>query len=128
MGIKWLVVRMRSATACLAARPAWQALAELTQGCAMDGVALYGPHDSAASCDYEVRALYVEHGVLVEDPVTGSANACIARILQAQDSPSYSARQGTVLQRDGRVSVVFREASPWIGGHSVTVVDGLLLA
>jgi len=128
MGIKWLVVRMRSAAACLAARPTWHALAELTQGCAMDGVAIYGPHDSAAPCDYEVRALYVEHGMLVEDPVTGSANACIARILQAQDISNYSVRQGTLLQRDGRVSVRFREAAPWIGGHTVTVVDGMLLA
>lgn len=73
--------------------------------------------------------------MLVEDPVTGSANACIARVLQAQSTATghrfntaYRVRQGTVLQRDGRLSVTYLDGQPWIGGHSVTIIDGQLRA
>jgi PhzF family phenazine biosynthesis protein len=133
MGIRWLVARMASAQACLAVRADAAALAELMRRCEVDGVAIYGPYEPGGPADYEVRALLVEHGVLVEDPVTGSANACIARVLQAQGFPdgaasgrAYSVCQGALLQRDGRVAVSYRDGEPWIGGHSVTVIDGTL--
>ncbi|WP_282445616.1 PhzF family phenazine biosynthesis protein [Massilia antarctica] len=132
MGIAWLVVRLASAQACLDARIDGAALQELTQ-LGVAGVAIYGPHDGADPADYEVRALFTKHGSLVEDPVTGSANACIARVLQAQGFPdggatsrAYSARQGTCLQSDGRIAVSYVDGEPWIGGHSVTVIDGVV--
>jgi len=135
MGIKWLVVRLASADACLAVRAEGTALAQLMQCCAMDGIAIYGAHDVLGAADYEVRALYSEQNMLVEDPVTGSANACIARVLQAQaraaglePGVAYRARQGTVLQRDGRLFVSYLDGQPWIGGHSVTLIDGRLQA
>ncbi|MEC5162989.1 MULTISPECIES: PhzF family phenazine biosynthesis protein [unclassified Janthinobacterium] len=133
MGIRWLVARMASAQACLEVRADAAALAGLMRRCEVDGVAIYGPYGAAGPADYEVRALLVEQGALIEDPVTGSANACIARVLQAQGFPdgaasarAYSARQGALLQRDGRVAVRYRDGQPWIGGHSVTVIDGTL--
>ena len=135
MGISWLTVRMESADACLAVRADWSALSELVRHCRVSGIAIYGSHDQAGPADYEVRALFLNQGLLIEDPVTGSANACIARVLQAQGFPDgipsslgYNVRQGTLLQRDGRLSVVFSDGEPWIGGRSVTVVDGLLQA
>jgi predicted PhzF superfamily epimerase YddE/YHI9 len=64
----------------------------------------------------------LEHGTLLEDPVTGSANA---RLQQPQ---SYRERQGTVLGRDGRISVTFEDGTPWIGGQCITVIDGTLMA
>jgi len=135
MGIKWLVVRLASADACLAVRAEGAALDRLTRCCAMDGIAIYGPHDALGAADYEVRALCSEQNMLVEDPVTGSANACIARVLQAQSTATghrfntaYRVRQGTVLQRDGRLSVTYLDGQPWIGGHSVTIIDGQLRA
>ncbi len=91
MGITWLVVRMDSAEACLAVVPDAAALVALTrQG--MTGIAMFGPGGPA---DYEVRAIFTKNGMLAEDPVTGSANACIARVLQAQgfpdgNSPGYA--------------------------------------
>ena len=66
-----------------------------------------------------------EHGALVEDPVTGSANACIAHLMAGAD---YRVRQGTCLQRDGRVSVRFRDGHAWIGGACLTVIEGTILA
>lgn len=135
MGIRWLVLRLPTAEACLAVRADPAALEQLSLRSSVDGVAVYGPHPPGGPADYEVRALFVENGVLVEDPVTGSANACIARVLQSQGFPDgaasragYSVRQGTRLARDGRLSVRYQDGQPWIGGQCVTVVDGFLQA
>ena len=79
-------------------------------------------------CSSDLRAAghrVFEHGVLIEDPVTGSANACIARLLQAsQAGAPYRARQGAALDRDGRIFVRYRDGTPWIGGHVTGVING----
>ncbi|HEY0061743.1 MAG TPA: PhzF family phenazine biosynthesis protein [Telluria sp.] len=130
MGIGWLVVRMHDAQACLDAQVDAAGLAGfMRQG--VVGIAMYGKHEAGGPADYEVRALFTKQGQLAEDPVTGSANACIARVLQAQGYPDglaggYHARQGTLLQCDGRIQVRYRDGAPWIGGHSVTVIDGTI--
>lgn len=130
MGIVWLVVRMESAQACLAVKPDTAGLLELT-GLGMVGVCMFGPYPATGPADFEVRALFTKLDILTEDPVTGSANACIARVLEAEGFPDggntssgYTARQGTLLQCDGRIVVTFADGAPWIGGHSVTVIDG----
>jgi PhzF family phenazine biosynthesis protein len=130
MGICWLVVRMDSAAAVLAVQPDAQALQALT-ALGMTGVAMYGAHPPGGPADYEVRALFTKMGMLAEDPVTGSANACIARVLEAQGFPdggtsatAYTASQGARVDCDGRVAVSYRDGAPWIGGHCVTVIDG----
>jgi predicted PhzF superfamily epimerase YddE/YHI9 len=61
--------------------------------------------------------------------VTGSANAAIALLLQQQNQrpgTRYTVRQGTALGRDGRVHVEYDDNAGkiWVGGHSVTVVEG----
>ena len=130
MGITWLVVRMDSAEACLAFQPDGEALGDFTR-LGITGIAVYGPHGPQTPYDYEVRAIFTKLGVLAEDPVTGSANACIARVLAAQGFPdggssgaAYSARQGTLVGCEGCIAVSYRDGTPWIGGHSVTVIDG----
>ncbi|MRW85000.1 PhzF family phenazine biosynthesis isomerase [Pseudoduganella sp. FT26W] len=125
MGICWLVVRLATAADCLAVTANAAALDELMHRTASNGVAIYGPHPAGGPADYEVRVLFLENGIQIEDPVTGSANACIARLLPARD---YSARQGTALGRDGRVTVTYADGEPWIGGKAVTVIDGTLRA
>ena len=130
MGIVWLVVRMDSAEACLAVKPDTAGLLELTR-LGMVGVCMFAPHGPAGPADYEVRAMFTKLAVLTEDPVTGSANACIARVLETQGFPDgghtssgYTARQGTLLQCDGRIVVTYADGAPWVGGQSVTVIDG----
>ncbi len=130
MGICWLVVRMDSAAACLAVRPDPQALLEITR-LGITGIAMFGAHAPGAPADYEVRAIFTKMGSFAEDPVTGSANACIARVLAAQGFPDgagtsrgYSACQGAQVHCDGRIAVTYMDGAPWIGGHSVTVIDG----
>jgi PhzF family phenazine biosynthesis protein len=134
MGICWLVVRMDSAEACLAVRPDAQALLDL-MNMGMTGIAMFGAYPAGAAADFEVRAIFTKINMLAEDPVTGSANACIARVLQAQGFPDggnssqgYTARQGAQVQCDGRIRVDYRDGAPWIGGHCVTVIDGALSA
>ncbi|MFC3396183.1 PhzF family phenazine biosynthesis protein [Brenneria rubrifaciens] len=133
MGISWLVIRLDNAATCLDITPDALSLAMLQQACNTDGIAIYGPHDSAAPADYEVRTFYIELGVLKEDPVTGSANACMAVLLRHQQYPDniadklgYSVRQGIRRQCDGRLFMTYLNDEPWVGGHSVTIIDGTL--
>ncbi|MEY4757124.1 MAG: hypothetical protein RJA34_2022 [Pseudomonadota bacterium] len=74
----------------------------------------------------EVRAFAAPVGV-DEDPVTGSLNASLAQWLMADGvlPERYLASQGTCLGRRGQVFVQ-RDAhhQVWVGGCSVTCVDG----
>lgn len=133
MGIRWLIVKMQDAADCLNIHADVGVLGELITLSQTDGVAVYGPYADEDPADYELRAFAIEQGRLVEDPVTGSANACLARVLQSLDFPeggitsqTYRVRQGTVLQRNGQVIVTFTDGTPWIGGRCRTLIDGEL--
>ena len=129
-GAPWLVVRVKSAAACLAIKPDAETLARVVEAVGTHGVAVYGPHDADGPATFEVRCLMVGGNLGVgEDPVTGSANAALAGLLSAQQRRpglAYTVRQGTAIGRAGQVSVSYDDAAgkTWIGGASVTVVDG----
>ncbi|MBK5205678.1 MAG: PhzF family phenazine biosynthesis protein [Polaromonas sp.] len=76
--------------------------------------------------DIEVRAFAASIGIN-EDPVTGSLNASLAQWLIAEGhAPErYVASQGVCLGRAGQVHIE-RDASGqvWVGGESVTCIDG----
>jgi predicted PhzF superfamily epimerase YddE/YHI9 len=64
---------------------------------------------------------------MAEDPVTGSLNAALAQwLIGAGIAPrQYIAAQGTAMGRAGRVHVEQDERGEiWIGGASVTCIDG----
>jgi PhzF family phenazine biosynthesis protein len=133
MGIRWLMVRMPDAQSCLTMVPEQAMIKQLQTDYHVDGVVIYGTYSSGEPADYEMRAFLVEWDKLVEDPVTGSANACLARLLKANNFPDggstaqgYQVRQGTQLHRDGRVSVRFIDDEPWVGGQSCTLINGWL--
>lgn len=133
MGIRWLMIRMPNAQSCLTMTPDQAMIKKLQIDCQVDGVVVYGAYSSGEPADYEMRAFLVEWDKLVEDPVTGSANACLARLLKANNFPDggstaqgYQVRQGTQLHREGRVSVRFIDDEPWIGGQSCTLINGWL--
>jgi PhzF family phenazine biosynthesis protein len=127
-GAPWLVVRFASAEAVLALAPNLQAFATIAEGVGAHGLAAYGPHAEGGPATFEVRCLMTAGLGVGEDPVTGSANAAIALLLQQQNrrpGAHYTVRQGTAMGRDGRVAVDYDDAGQiWIGGHSVTVIDG----
>ena len=127
MGIRWLLIPMQSAAAVLAITPNISDLARLMKHAGVTGVMPFGPLPAGSAEQYEVRGLLVEQGSLTEDPVTGSANACLARYLAARgQQQNYRVRQGTILQRNGRVQVTFEDETIWIGGNTVTVIDGTI--
>jgi PhzF family phenazine biosynthesis protein len=74
----------------------------------------------------EVRAFAAPVGI-AEDPVTGSLNASLAQWLMADGHmpATYSARQGTILERAGQV---FLSQDPqgqvWVGGDVVGCIQG----
>jgi PhzF family phenazine biosynthesis protein len=76
----------------------------------------------------EVRAFAAPVGVM-EDPVTGSLNASLAQWLMADGyaPTTYTASQGTCLDRAGRVHLV-RDAcgQVWVGGDTVTCITGMV--
>ncbi len=76
-----------------------------------------------------VRAFAAAIGVN-EDPVTGSLNASLAQWLIAERlAPlSYLATQGTCLGRHGQVHITQDYSGQvWVGGDSVTCVDGVVM-
>jgi PhzF family phenazine biosynthesis protein len=129
-GPSWLFVRLDCAAACLAFAPDWQALGPLIHAIGALGIAVYGPHPAHDPATFELRCLITNGGFgMVEDPVTGSANAALASLLDAQrqrPGPRYTVRQGTALGRDGRITIEYDDDARciWVGGQSVTVVAG----
>ncbi len=121
-GPPWTAVLLRSAEQVLSLQPDRGLLDSLFVG-------VVAPHIPAdAERAFEVRAFFPGHGGLVEDPVTGSLNAALAQWLTGAGlaPPRYVAAQGTALGRRGRVHVERDDDSGdcWIGGESVTCVDG----
>lgn len=126
MGIRWLLVPMTSADAVLAIKPDAVEFARLIKKARVNGVMPFGPIQGAEE-QYEVRGLLIEQGAVTEDPVTGSANACLARYFQQRGVElDYRVRQGTAMQRAGRLSVSYGADGIWIGGQAVTVIDGTI--
>lgn len=130
-GPNWRAVMLASAEQVLAIKPDAGVLGGLDIG-------VVGPHGKvgvvarhaesmiAEGIDFEVRAFFPGVSGLAEDPVTGSLNAGIAAwLIGAGLAPAnYVARQGTALARDGRVYVSKKGDDFWIGGGSVTCVQG----
>lgn len=116
-GPDWRAVLLADAAAVLAVEP----------GLVPGDVGLVGPYPPGSEYAYELRAFFVKNGVTCEDPVTGSFNAGVAQWLfdSGRVRAPYVARQGTAMQRAGRVHVD-RDAdgAVWVGGAVVEVVRG----
>jgi PhzF family phenazine biosynthesis protein len=84
------------------------------------------PEPEADAPALEVRAFAAPIGIN-EDPVTGSLNASLAQWLIAEGhAPArYIAAQGACLGRAGRVHIEqTADGQVWVGGESVTCIDG----
>ena len=78
---------------------------------------------------FEIRAFFPGNSGLTEDPVTGSLNAAVAQWLIGAGlaPPRYVAAQGTAMGRAGRVHIEQQDEDIWVGGDSVTCIDGTVL-
>jgi PhzF family phenazine biosynthesis protein len=130
VGPVWLTVQLPDAQAVTDLKPDMAAIAELSRS-PVTGLTVFGFYKNGGLASVEVRSFAPADGV-PEDPVCGSGNGCVAAFIQRDKllvRHSYTATQGRCLQRDGRIQVRFSEdGAIWIGGHSVTCIDGLLLA
>lgn len=128
-GPTWLVAELDSERAVRALRPDPAALAAVAFEHGAIGATVFGA-SSAPGIDYVVRAFAPGAGIL-EDPVTGSANACIAAYLHAAGRVPgrrrYRVSQGRELGRDGVVEVhVEPDGAVWIGGRCLSVIRGAI--
>jgi PhzF family phenazine biosynthesis protein len=120
-GPGWVAVMLESRAELLAIRPDFAAMAGLTLGV----VAPWDPATDGQAYQFEVRAFVPEESV-PEDPVTGSLNAGLAQwLIGAGLAPAaYVASQGTAIGRAGRIEIKRVGADIWVGGRSVTRIDG----
>jgi PhzF family phenazine biosynthesis protein len=127
-GPKWRGVMLRSAEQVLALKPDATILAGLDIGVVgpRGKVGVVGAQTTGEETQFEVRAFFPGNNGMCEDPVTGSLNAGIAQwLIGAGLAPTrYIAAQGTAMARAGRVHVEQEGADIWIGGASVTCIDG----
>ncbi|MDM0108625.1 PhzF family phenazine biosynthesis protein [Variovorax sp. J22R24] len=141
-GPVWLGLLLDDADTVLALKPDHRMLRELGQKVGVAGI--WSTDDSPplivrsnrearafarteeAPAGIEVRVFAAPVGI-EEDPVTGSFNASLAQwlIADGQMPERYVAAQGQTLGRSGRVHVT-RDADGqvWVGGSSVTCIDG----
>jgi len=129
-GPRWRGVMLRSADLVLALIPDASILAGLDVGVVgpRGKVGVVAP-STEENIAFEVRAFFPGNSGMVEDPVTGSLNAGLAQwlISASHAPPNYIASQGTVLGRAGRIYVESADGEIWIGGQSVTCIDGRVL-
>ncbi|WP_332823607.1 PhzF family phenazine biosynthesis protein [Ramlibacter sp.] len=128
-GPNWRGVLLGSAEQVLALQPDAAVLAGLDVGVVgpRGKVGVVAPHGAGEDIAFEVRAFFPGNNAMAEDPVTGSLNAALAQwLIGAGIAPrQYIAAQGTAMGRAGRVHVEQDERGEiWIGGASVTCVDG----
>ena len=119
-GPEWIGVLLGSAEQVLAIQPNYPAMAGLAVG-------VIGPHRDGAATEFEVRT-FISDELPCEDPVTGSFNAGAAQWLigSGRAPSSYTAAQGTVLGRTGRVHVEADGEDIWVGGECTTRISGTI--
>ncbi len=131
VGAVWVVCYMEDANTVRNLRPDMSAAARLSEEFNLPGLCVFalGGEDEAA---IRVRCFAPYFGV-PEDPVTGSANACIGRYLAEtglieKTGREYSASQGDELGREGRLTIRVSDdgASVHVGGRAVTTVEGTI--
>jgi len=126
-GPLWLGLLLDSADTVLGLTPDHARLKDLGQSV---GVVHVSPQAAdTATPGVVVRAFAPPMGN-AEDPVTGSLNASIAQWLIAEGlaPPRYLVAQGECLGRAGRVHLgQDAQGQVWVGGHSITCIEGTAL-
>jgi PhzF family phenazine biosynthesis protein len=119
-GPGWVGVMLATRLELLAIERDYPAL----PGQALGVVAPWDENRDGTGAQFEVRAFVGTRAG--EDPVTGSLNAGLAQwLIGAGLAPdAYIASQGTKLGRAGRVHVARAGADIWIGGDTVTCIEG----
>jgi len=124
VGPVWLIAELASDEAVLSLRPDVDAIAGLSRELGLGGVTVFGASLRSDVAAYEVRSFAPAHGI-VEDPVCGSGNGCVAAYLRERGvARAYRARQGRAVGRDGWVDVRYDADGIEIGGAAVACISG----
>lgn len=124
-GPRWWLAELDGEASVRGFVPDLEAIAALPEG---GNLAIFSRCDQP-DYDLVLRAFTPTHGI-AEDPVTGSANACVATLLLAEgclpgSDGRYLASQGRELGRDGHVEIkVDGDGEVWIGGQVQAVIRG----
>ena len=132
-GIWWMFARCRSPEVVAGLAPDMTAITELSHRTGITGLAAWSVGATQDGVDVKLRAFAPAEGV-PEDPVTGSANGCLAALI-ARDGVlgtapvSYVAEQGVEMGRAGRIFVQCDagDTGPRVGGQVVRVMTGDLV-
>jgi PhzF family phenazine biosynthesis protein len=121
-GPGWLAAMLSTKAEVLALRPDFP----LLDGQPLGVVAPWDAARDGSEAHFEVRAFITTRAA--EDPVTGSLNAGLAQwLISAGLAPdAYVVSQGTQLGRAGRVHVARSGDAIWIGGDTVTCIEGTI--
>ena len=121
-GPRWLALLLDRADTVLALEPDHHALKTLAK------VGVVAPHPEGHDCRFELRAFASQIGI-PEDPVTGSLNAGVAQwLMDTGMAPRrYVAAQGQRRGRAGRVHLDHDGRTLWVGGRSVSCIEGELV-
>jgi PhzF family phenazine biosynthesis protein len=108
VGARWVLLEVASRNQVRALVPDLELIANLSRTLRVEGVAVFS-FEPDLSIPLELRAFAPATGV-PEDPVTGSAHACVGDWLAMQGrlrslGGRYAASQGHAVGRDGRVHV-----------------------
>jgi PhzF family phenazine biosynthesis protein len=119
-GPGWVAVMFASRAEILALRPDFSAFAGQPVGV----VAPWDAEKDGSDANFEVRGFITTRSA--EDPVTGSLNAGLGQwLIGSGVAPNrYIASQGTALGRAGRVHVEREGKDIWVGGNTVTCIEG----
>lgn len=121
-GPGWLTLLLNSSEALRRVQPDGSVIGHLDVG-------LVAPRKEDDGIDFEVRAFFPGNNGITEDPVTGSLNAAIGQWFLESGivKSSYTAVQGLAMGRKGLVHIDYEGDAVWVGGQSVTIINGKTL-
>ncbi|WP_368561836.1 PhzF family phenazine biosynthesis protein [Pseudoxanthomonas sp. UTMC 1351] len=127
-GPHWWLVELANAGTVRGFTPDYARIGTITAPSDAVGLAVFA---MANAKDHQLTLrVFCPGDAVPEDPVTGSANACIAAaLLQAGRLPGtgrhYVASQGRELGRDGKIEIAIDDAdNVWIGGQVQPIIRG----
>ena len=130
VGPRWIVAKVDSVQALLAAHPNYATLEALELATGATGSSIYACLAGTDS-DIEVRSFAPSCGLL-EDPVCGSGNGSVAVFIRMHEgaTPARTIRssQGRCVGREGRIRLSIAADAIGVGGQAVTCVEGVLNA
>ncbi len=124
VGPRWVVAQLETAAQVSALAPDMATLAAHERTHGTTGITVFA---EGGAGDITVRTF----AGMVEDPVCGSGNGAVAAYRVEMEAchigDRYTASQGREIGRDGIIQVRFDPDGIYIGGQTVTCIEGIVL-